>query len=127
MMDPRRIVALPEEELDRIYRTCSPPWRRIWSNAGWQAILSCNEDYEVWSTTRLGRTPEDEREHLPLEDFPHLRLIIQEVLRLKPARRGKPGGGRIFVRDDEFWFSPGKGKERLRVGIVRRVVPVIRA
>ena len=123
MLTSRTVVSLPADELDRVYRTCSPPYRAIWASAGWQAVLSCNNSYEVWPTPALGKTPLEAREYLPLEDFPHLRLVVREVLKHKDI------GGRIFVRDDVFYFSPGEGKEELCVAIVQRqqVAPQIRS
>lgn len=117
----RYVVALPEEELDRIYRVCRPDFRRIWHEAGWQAIFSCNANYEAWPTPGLGRTPEHARELLELADFPHLWLIVQEVLKTNPI------GGRIFVKDDEFYITRGQNKERLAVGVIRREAAVPRA
>ena len=99
-----------------------PPYRAIWARDEWQAILSCNADYEIWPTPALGKTPVHAREYLPIEDFPHLKLVVREVLRHKPI------GARIFVKDDVFYFSPGEGKEELCVAVVQRqlVAPMLR-
>lgn len=118
---PRLIVALPEEELDRIYRVCRPEYRRVWAQNEWQAIFSCNAKFEAWPTPGLGRTPEHARELLDLEDFPHLWQIVLEVLKINPL------GGRIFVKNDEFYVTRGENKERLPVGVIRRATVAPRA
>lgn len=120
MQDHRTVVALPAEELDRLYRVCAPPFRQAWAKAGWQAILSCNASYEVWPTTRLGYNNKSvEREMLPLTDFPHLWQVVGRLLSEKPL------GGRIFVSDDVGHYSPGAGKEALfNFGPIPQHVPI---
>lgn len=123
MMNPRHIVSLPEEELTRIYRLCKPEHRRVWADAGWQAIFSCNANYDAWPTPGLGYTAKHRRDYLPLEDFPHLWRIIQTVLTIEPL------GGRVFVRNDQFFIKSFGAEQRIPVGVIQRplTMPVQRA
>ena len=59
---------------------------------GWPATFSCNGRREVWPSTRLGLTPEREREHLE-----GVRAMLDEIV--DDVLDVRPRGGRFHIND----------------------------
>lgn len=59
---------------------------------GWPATFSCNGRREVWPSTRLGHTPDRERE--PMEG---VRALLDEIV--ADVLHVRPRGGRFHIND----------------------------
>lgn len=59
---------------------------------GWPATFRCNGKREVWPSTRLGYTPESERE--PMDG---VRALLDEIV--DDVLHVRPRGGRFHIND----------------------------